>query len=263
MTDQPYPVRVLLASPTAGSVTNAYKQSVHRLMACTNPEGIYVYPQDCEGSNIAENQNALAWQADRGIWHEGVMVAAPFDYLLLVETDIGFPAHGLWRLLSHGKDIVGCSTPWKERGILASALNGDEPALRYMGHEIDNTEITLASLEQGEPLRRVNFLPMGFVLISTKALRAISDYRRQVLMSDALRERAKDKWVCVFSHKEYYPEDSERGVIGTTDSAFCSDARDAGLDVWLDAALSLTIEHVGTCNYVAPERSRRLRTAQP
>lgn len=246
------PVRVLLGSPTTGSEYAAHKQSVFRLVGACNPDLIYVTPRDCEGSNIAGNQNRLARQAvDQG-----------YDYLLLAETDVAFPSHALAQLLSHGKDIIGCSTPWKERELLAARLDGQTREPRYMGHELDETEITMASLIEGEALRPVRFVPMGLTLISTKALRAISEFRRRERLPDFLKEKAEGKWVPVFSHVECYPIDSDEGVISTTDSAFCSDAREAGFDIWLDARLSLWIEHIGTANYVAPEWMRQKAMAE-
>lgn len=247
-------VRVLVGSPTSGTEYAAYKQSVFRLVGACNPDHIWVVPHDCEGSNIAGNQNKLARMA----CEEG------FDYLMLAETDVAFPSHALAQLLSHGKDIIGCSTPWKERELLAARLNGADRAPRYMGHELDDAEITMASLIDGAPLRQVKFVPMGLTLISTRAIKLISEYRREHALPADVRAKAEGKFVPVFTHFECYPEDSEEGVISTTDSAFCMSARDAGLEIWLDARLSLWIEHVGTCNYVAPEwmRQKAMEEAQ-
>lgn len=240
-------IRVLVGSPTTGTEWAAHKQSIFRLVGACNPEHIWVVPHDCEGSNIAGNQNKLARMAcDQG-----------FDYLLLAETDIAFPSHALAQMLSHGRDIVGCSTPWKERELLSVRLGGANRVPRYMGHELDDAEIIMASLLEGEAVRKVKFVPMGLTLISTKAIRAISEHRRNHVLPESLRERSKGKFVPVFTHVECYPTDSDEGVISTTDSAFCSDARDAGFDIWLDARLSLWIEHIGTCNYVAPEWMRQ------
>lgn len=247
-------VRVLVGSPTTGSEYAAHKQSIFRMVGASNPEEAWVVPHDCEGSNIAGNQNELAKMAvDQG-----------FDYLLLAETDVSFPSHALAQLLSHGKDIIGCSTPWKERDVLMARLDGADRVPRFMGHEMDDTEITMASLLEGEPIRRVKFVPMGLTLISTKAIRQISEHRRNNVLPESLRPKAEGKFVPVFTHVECYPTDTDKGIISTTDSAFCSDARDAGFDVWLEARLSLWIEHIGTCNYVAPEwmRQRAIAEAQ-
>lgn len=241
------PARVLLGSPSSGTEYAAHKQSIFRLVGACNPDLIYVVPRDCEGSNICMNQNALARQA----------VEQGFDYLLLAETDVAFPNHALARLLSHGKPIIGCSTPWKERDLLAARLNGEDRAPRYMGHETTDEEITMASLIEGDPVRKVHFIPMGLTLISTEAIRAISDYRRAHALPEGVRQNAEGKWVPVFSHVETYPGDTDEGVCSTTDSAFCSDARAAGFDIWLDARLSLFVEHIGSCNYVAPEWMRQ------
>jgi len=240
------PLKVLLGTPTGGVCHVAFMQSVFRVVASCNPDDIYIRPQYCKGSNIAQNQNKLARMA----------VEQGYDYLLLAETDVTFPSHSLARLVMHGCDIVGCSTPWKEHDLLADRLNGKDRAPRFMGHELDETEITMQSLIEGEPLRKVRFVPMGFTLIAAKAITAIGAYRREHVLPDTLRERVAGKWIPVFSHVESYPEDSDEGVISTSDSSFCANARDAGFDIWLDARLSLSIEHIGDCNYVAPEWMR-------
>lgn len=238
----PRATRVLIGSPSSGTEYAAHKQSIFQLVGQCNPDFLYVVPRDCQGSNIAENQNELAFQAlDQG-----------FDYLLLAETDVAFPSHALHQLLSHRKDIIGCSTPWKERDLLAARLNGEDRVMRYMGHELDETEITMASLLEGEPIRKVRFIPMGLTLISTAAIRAISDHRRAHALPPAVRERAAGKPCAVFTHFESFPTDHTRGIISTTDSGFCYNAREAGFDIWLEARLSLWVEHVGACNYVAP-----------
>lgn len=246
------PVRVMAGSPTAGSECAAFKQSVFRLVGASNPDEIWMTPQDCEGSNIAGNQNKLARMA----------VDGGYDYLLLIETDVAFPSHALAQMLSHGKSIVGCSTPWKERDLLAARLNGADRVMRYMGHELNDTEITMASLLEGEALRQVKFIPMGLTLISTAAIRQVSEHRRATALPEKVREMAQSKWVPVFTHVECYPSDSDDGVISTSDSAFCSDARAAGLEIWLDARLSLWVEHIGSCNYVAPEWMRERAMAE-
>lgn len=252
MSNSNKPVRVLLGSPTGGSEYAAHKQSVFRLIGACNPELIWVTPRDCEGSNIAENQNELAFQAlDEG-----------YDYLLLAETDVAFPNHALAQMLSHGKDIIGCSTPWKERDLLAARLNGEERVMRYMGHELNETEITMASLLEGEPIRRVRFVPMGLTLISTRAIAAISAHRIAAGLPGDVADQAGGKRCSVFTHFECFPVEKTRSVTSTTDAGFCQNARDAGFDVWLEARLSLWVEHVGTCNFVAPEWMRQRAMAE-
>lgn len=240
------PIKVIVGSPVGESVKPGYMVSMLGLFGSLNPDEVLMQPVPIQGSNIAENQNSLVDQAiERGA-----------DYIFLVETDMGFPANSLGQLLSHGKDIVGATYAYKDRDVMAKLLRGDKIHYRYMGHELEAKEITLESLIRGEPLRRVSFIPMGLTLISMKAVEAV-----EKLMHE--RTAAPEgKRAPVFFHNVSYPLDRKRGINSTTDSAFCSAARDAGLDVWLDARLSLQVEHIGdACFGLLPDEQQAANDA--
>lgn len=229
------PPKVLMGMPNGGTchVQHMYWQT--GILGSMNPAETQIIQGHCAGSNIAFNQNKLARRA----------IVEGFDYLFLVETDNVGPYDALKRLLAHDKDIVGATYQWKEPDLISSLLNGEDRHPRYMGHELDDTEITLAGLISNEErLRRVRFVPMGCTLISVKALKAVS-----ALVAEKTRA-PEGKWGPPFTHNVTYAQDSDEGQISTTDSAFCGDAREAGYDIWLDADLSLMMNHRGDADFM-------------
>ena len=231
------PVKIMIASPAGGeNIKLSYMVSVIGLLGSISPQDATLAYLPIPGSNIAENQNTIVREARK----------AAADYVLLVETDMSVPKHALAQLLSHQKDIVGCTYPYKDADLLAKVIRGDKVTLRYMGHEIGASPITINGLIKGEPLRTVDFLPMGLMLISMRAFDAVVALRT----ADALERGAPaGKSASPFFHPDIYPDDSPHGLVSTTDSAFCRTAIEAGFDVWLDARLSLQIGHHGDCAY--------------
>jgi hypothetical protein len=227
------PVTVAIGTPIGESVKPVFVLSLLGIYQGTDPDKVRIVWVPSEGSNIAENQNVIVDAAR----------AKNADYILFHESDNAAPSDALMRLLSHGKDIVGATYAFKDPKLLAQKLRGEEVTYRMMGHELDGTAVTLASLIRGEPLRKVNFVPMGMTLISMKAIDAV-----EALLAKKT-EAPEGKRSPVFVHNVSYPLENPRGIISTTDSAFCGFARDAGLDVWLDAPLSLQMEHHGNCAF--------------
>lgn len=231
------PVKVVIGVPTYGDNKSAFTLSLLGFFGHCNPDIISLRLVPCAGSNIAENQNALADKAEE-------MGA---DYLLLMETDMIAPRDAVARLLAHGKDIVGACYPFKDAELLARIFRGEEGArLRYMGHKLGGDPLTLEDLTEGEALIAMDFVPMGLTLISAKALRAVRAGMRERFPPP---EGMEDKAAPVFYHALAYAKDHPRALVSTTDSSFGAMARAVGLDVWCDAALSLAVEHVGDAHY--------------
>lgn len=226
--------KVLIASPSSGSSKDAFTESMFHLFGHVGPEVAMLMRKVCRGSNIAENQNTLVDLARE----------KQVDYILLAETDVAFPKDGLNRLLAHDKDIIGASTQYKEHDILAANIAGSPRLPRYMGYELDGTEITLNSLAQAEePIRKVAGIPMGFTLLKLSAVDAVS---REIARMDG---HDGDMFGPPFCHRNAYLPGRSRAIVSTTDMTFCGVARAIGLDVWLDARLSLQMEHIGEMNF--------------
>lgn len=226
--------RVLIASPSTSEGKIAFFQALDALRAYTPASVALTTWQPCAGSNICENQNELVTIAEQ----------RNADYILFIETDMAtFPPQSLEWLLSHDKNIIGCTYPWKDPGLLAQALTGKPTLPRYMGKELDGEAVTFQTLVERESPRPVQFIPMGLTLISMKAINQVRDHRTAKTtptLPDGVRASA-------FMHQEAYVPayNAHRTIATTTDASFCGFAQAAGLDVWLDGRLSLLIAHVG------------------
>lgn len=233
------PVRVLLGTPSTGQVSEGYLESVFALLGACDPDRVLVWRRMSMGSNICENQNTLIDMAED----------EKADYVLLWESDVAVPAEALARLLVQKKEIIGATTLFKEHDLLADLLAEKERSPRVMGFELDGKPITFASLKEGQPghrVRKVAGIPMGFTLIKASAfdkVRAIvADRTNHAGLTSAMENPPKPP---LFRHAVAYAEGNRRGKSSTTDMTFCGDARDAGLDIWLDADLSLSTQHLG------------------
>ncbi len=227
--------KVMIATPHAGSCLWIFQETLFSIYKKTDPALAEIHHKGCAGSNIAENQNALVDIAeDNGM-----------DFILFMETDIGAPGEALMMLMSHGKDIVGATTAYKDHDLLAKNLADEKANLRYMGQELDGSAFSFRSLVEGAGIRQVKFVPMGLTLISMRAIRAVQAHRTQKC-SPPLPEGVR---AAAFHHAEAILPNYKRTAVTTTDSTFCFDAADAGIETWLDARLSLLVEHVGAANY--------------
>lgn len=232
------PVSVVVGTPTGGDNKMAYTLSLTGIFGATNPAQIKPQMVPCAGSNIAENQNCLADKAEE----------LGADYLLLMETDMAVPPNALNRLVAHGVDIVGACYAFKDIDLLARLYRGEEAPLRLMGHKLGGVGLKIEDLIEASEgsLIEMNYVPMGLTLISMKAIRTVRQWMKERFPPPA---DLADKIGPAFYHAIAYTEEHPRGFITTTDSAFCSAAREAGLQVWCDAKLSLAVEHVGDMNY--------------
>lgn len=130
------------------------------------------------------------------------------QYLLFVDSDMTFPPHTLRQLLGHNKDIVGCTY-----------LQREQPH-RILGVWKDGLELTT------DKLHEVNALPLGCMLIKLSVFdEMVKPY---------------------FRTPAYEKDDLGEGRIQGEDFYFCDQADKLGFQVWLDAALSLQVGHVGS-----------------
>lgn len=241
------PVSVVVGTPTAGECKMAYTLSLTGLFGATNPALIKPQMVPCAGSNIAENQNCLADKAEE----------LGADYLLLLETDMAVPPNALTRLVAHNVDIVGACYAFKDNDLLARLYRGEETPLRLMGHKLGGVGLKVEDLFEAEDgsLIEMNYVPMGLTLISMKAIKAVRAWMKERFPPP---EGLEHKLGPAFYHAIAYTEEHPRGFITTTDSAFCSAARDTGLQVWCDPKLSLAVEHVGDMNYGLVSGAKRI-----
>jgi hypothetical protein len=206
---EPKPASVLIGVPTNGDVkmftvlslimaTNLLRSLGHD-MTFTAREGPYTH----------WNREHLMQDAIKG----------KADYLMFVDTDVGFPAEGIPKLLGHKKDIVGGMYNLKQDEPVSTIKlwsEGKGPGDHVYGEEPPFRQVLDEPLPSG--LFQVAAVPTGFMLIDVKKVEAKMTF-------------------------PYFPCDFGLGE----DVAFCVNAQKAGLEVWLDPTIE--IKHVGNKAY--------------
>ena len=223
-------MKIAIAVPVYDNVESMFFQSITSAIC-------YAYEvnlQDENGDKIPLQIepfvcSGIIQEARHRLFHECLEWGA--DYILWCDSDHVFPVDVIPRLWAHNKDIVGANyarriIPGQPTAPVSSKLNhteyGDEP-LCYT---------TQAKAEAGE-LERVDHMGMGLVLMRMSIL--------EVLIEKA-REEGRESFMPLFHWEDKEPGKGT-GSIGE-DVYFFRKCRDAGLEVWVDHALSWEVGHI-------------------
>lgn len=152
-----------------------------------------------------------------------------FTDMVFVDSDVGFPEGAILRLAEHPLDIVGGVYPYRADPI------GFPLTFRK---NAEGGPDTVNDPETG--LLKVAGLPAGFVKIGRRAL-----------------EKIMEKFPDWYYHEDRVPQQKawrffefiqrEHKFFGE-DYAFCALAREAGIDIWCDA--DITLKHVGSKQFI-------------
>lgn len=138
------------------------------------------------------------------------------DCVLWLDSDMRFPKDLLIRLMRHNEDMVGIN--YSKRGL---------PPEFVAIKRISPPE-ALVTDEDSTGLEDVEACGFGAVLMKTKVLLET--------------ERPDKPWF-------WYEWDAEEGQQTGEDVYFCQQAREAGMDVYVDHDLSKECGHIGTFKY--------------
>lgn len=182
--------KVLLGTPSGDYMATVTASGIAALVAAKN-----LLWANMVGTYVERNQNLIVDYAfEQGCSH-----------IMFIDCDMIFPPTILDRLLSHKRDIVGCTYRTRQAPYEFASVGLD-------GQH---------STGQETGVREVLFIPSGMMLV-----------RRKVF------EITKFPWFY-----NVYGEKSE-DFVGN-DVNFCMDARDAGLHVYCDFFASRDIKHFG------------------
>ena len=151
------------------------------------------------------------------------------DHILWADADHVFPTDGLVRLLRHRLPVVGCNYAQRKCPTLPSAGRVDADG------RVERVRTTKEDAAAGR-VEKVSYLGLGFCLVSMTALAGLQGSLFQLSM-----------------------DDRGEGIIGE-DAYFFGRLRDAGVDIWLDHALSWEIGHIGqTVHYLSDQKQEGRR----
>ncbi|MFT8450774.1 MAG: hypothetical protein ABF675_01000 [Zymomonas mobilis] len=145
------------------------------------------------------------------------------DYILFLSGDITFPSDILYRLLAHGKDIIGVTYP--------------KPIAPYNLLGISDDSQDQEALEKG--LLKMRYMPGGCMLVKTEIFKKLDP-----------------------NLPHFYYDVFQDDVMGD-DFVFCDRVRELGYDIWCDTNLSAEIGRIGQRVYHMPDiEERRLLMEQ-
>lgn len=168
-----------------------------------------------KGSLVHDGRNNLVAQAQQ----------FKCEWLWFVDSDMSFPAETLVRLMSHKKQIVGCTY-----------------ARRTLPHDNLCVPLDRKPVNVGGGLIQVDRLPTGCVLIH---LDVFKNMKRPYFRFEAVEE------------------DIEKGIgpsTGAEDYYFFDQCRKQGFEVWLDVDLSWNVTHWGEAGFKLCERDATGKT---
>lgn len=113
-------MRLLVAQPTYGQVAAVTARSLAMMflrLGSHPPDGLsWIGFEQQSSSNLPELRHKLAVNALKE--HDA-------SHILWIDSDMGFPADALHRLLAHDKEIVGCTYPRRLGSPYSSATDLD------------------------------------------------------------------------------------------------------------------------------------------
>jgi hypothetical protein len=235
---------IVIGTPSGGFSPDEFNETMSRI------ERAHRFPYNsklllarvsCQGSSIAHNQNNIvkaARELSESLVKDGL---PPVDAILFVENDESFrnAEEVVQRLWDHDKDIVGATYAFKF-----------PDRIRAMGVEADGKNIDWLSLYAREPLTKVLALPIGALMVKMRVFDAMD--AQQVNTVDEKGGEGQSPGMPPFYHDVHYG----LRVVRTTDYVFCCRAKELGFDVWLDAPLSLEIDHWGKFPFSFPHPAK-------
>ena len=138
---------------------------------------------------------------------------AGYSHILWIDDDMRFPKNALEHLLSHKVPLVGVNYPKRQ------------PPCEFTASEIIEPNRKLITYDDSTGLAAVEALGFGLVLMETSMLRKLPK-----------------PWFDM-------PYDRDKEEHTGEDVYFCTRARLAGFDIFVDQDLSKYVSHTGTMEY--------------
>lgn len=169
-------------------------------------------------SNLLQSRHKL--MADALYWGA--------DYALWLDADHTFPRDALARLWSHNLPIVGCNYA---RRCIPTAPTAAKMVTNDAGEDHRNLVYTTPEKAVAGEIEEVSHLGLGLCLMDMRML-------------DSIQARAEEKGAANFLPLfKFETADDGHSEIGE-DVYFFSKARDAGVKVYLDHAVSWEVGHI-------------------
>jgi hypothetical protein len=228
--------RVLIATPTPGSVKTGYMKAVIATIRDLARRGIESDFDTWEGSDIPSQRNVLASR----------FLRRDFTHLFFVDSDMVVPSDLCARMIATAKPVIGAVYAAKTLrfGEIEQALR-DGAALKdamLAGSSWHLWQTSRTALPD-EPICQVDALPFGAVLIQRDVLATM--VTKGVSKEDKAPEQAGGSRYNFFGARA---EDAVSGRHFQEDLSFCKRWKhDCGGELW--ALLDAEVIHIGDFGY--------------
>ena len=165
------------------------------------------------GSLLVAERNRMV----QAFWDSGC------DYMLCIDSDLGWPAQAVLAMLDQGKEFVCGVYP-------ARGTGGKEFTFRPAKNEN-------GSIIQDKHLLKMEYVPAGFMLISRSAIAKMRDKFPELYYSPKTPRNNPEPGYCFFDTQVW------EGEFWGEDYVFCRRAREAGVDIWCDPLIEF--DHAG------------------
>lgn len=253
--------RVLICTPAGqGTYDSAYVNGLMRLMR----EGVEGYHFDWF---MVDGSSMISKTRDKMFWHW--YGSTTHEHMVWIDADQGYTPESLALLLACPGDIRAGLVPLKHveskelcEWVIHHFVDPDEQA-------IDATELLPATAKynaggrirawrDGDPRYiEVDHIGTAFMAISRPAAQTMVEHHRKARALPMFRSDAGERDCPAF----HAPRFDDQRYLGE-DYAFCSAARDAGLQIVVDTHIK--VDHVGRFvwrgDYLAAQRYRALRS---
>ena len=220
-------MKLAIAIPVYDNPESMFMQSVMTALSHFYESQIL----DADGEPIVKEVqtficSGIIQQARHRLFFEALKWEA--DFILWCDSDHVFPADAITRLLTHGKDIVGCN--YARRTLQGQPTSPTAAKLDRYSHEDTLCYTTKEKADAGE-LEMVDHMGMGLCLMNMAIL-------------ERLTEKAEADGLPSFMPLFHWKAKEDlTGTVGE-DVYFFEKCREAGLDVWVDHALSWEVGHI-------------------
>jgi hypothetical protein len=207
----------MIATPAySGKVDIPYTLSFSNTMHLLQLNNIQVSPLiTASGSLLVAERNRII----EAFWQSNC------THLLMVDSDLGWPAQAVLAMLQTEKEFVAGIYPARgEKNI-------------FLFRPIVTKEQTI---ECEKHLIKMEYIPSGFMLLSRSAIKKMRDKFPELYFEPKNKTavNSPSAGYCLFNTEVW------NGEFWGEDYVFCRRAREAGIDIWVDPLIQF--DHAGT-----------------
>jgi len=210
--------KIMIATPAfSGNVTIPYALSYAQTAAMLSAHGIAVQPFIVSsGSLLVAERNRLVqafWESD-------------CTHMLCIDADLGWPVQAVLAMLETKKEFIA--------GIYPARGNTNE----FIFRPVKNKQGNIVQDEAHPHLLKMEYIPAGFMLIAKSVILKMREKHPNLYYEPKDKRNNPEPGYCFFNTEIY------EGEFWGEDFVFCRNAREAGVDIWVDPLIQF--DHAGT-----------------